>query len=136
MCTVQPRARGCTRCTISTSSPTRQVHERPASLATIRAGTGTTPSSRAAPDAPRETSGSPRPHAPRTCGAQAGHACGRESSAHAARGEPVESSDHVRIDRVYPRALRATVPWRMADVTQEETARQLPDPGTAREWLE
>src|SRR5438067_769424 len=52
-----PPAAGSTRWTISTS-PTRHVHERPGCLATMRAGTGTAPSSRAAPSAPARTSGS------------------------------------------------------------------------------
>ena len=45
-------ARGCTRWTSTMSGPTRHAHERPGVLAMIRAGTGTTPSRRAAPWAP------------------------------------------------------------------------------------
>src|SRR5918997_2877197 len=101
-----PSGRGSTRWTISTRpKPTRHVHDRPARLPTIRAGTGTTPSSRAAPMAPRRTSGSPSFHAPRTCGDQRDQASGRASRGHAASGGASVAAAQVRIDLPLP-ALR------------------------------
>jgi pyruvate dehydrogenase E1 component alpha subunit len=117
--TVHPCERGLTRCTRSTG-PTRQVHDSPGRFAVIRAGIGTTPSSRAAPNDPSRTSGEPSPQAPRMWGAQAGHASGRESSAQAASGVALESAVHVRMSRAYPGTTRP-----MGDVPEE-----------AREWLE
>jgi len=100
--TVQPPARGSTRCTTSTPGAAHHVHERPGRLSTTTAGTGTTPSSRAAPTAPSRTSCPPNPHAPRRCGAHSGQASGREISDHAALAGPSESADHVLTHRHYP----------------------------------
>src|SRR4051794_8938969 len=94
MPTRHPSPSGSTRWTIS-AGPTRHVHESSA-FAVIFAGTGTTPSRRAAPIAPFRTSGVPSPHAPRTCGAHDDHASGRDSSAQAASGEASESAVQVR----------------------------------------
>src|SRR5829696_4682435 len=117
---------------MSTSPATRQVHERGRSTAVMATGTGATPSSRAAPASPARTSPLPRPHAPRTCGAHCGHAPGREMSAHAAAGEPSDSALHDRIQgAAYPLPFAP-----MADVTREQASHKLPDPETAREWLE
>ena len=102
----------------------------------IRAGTGTMPSSRAAPCAPSRTSPSPSPHAPRTCGDHAAQASGRLSSAHATEGGAEESADQERMRHVLP-AGAVTSPA-MADVWQEESAggaRALPARDDAREWL-
>src|SRR5688500_7981362 len=109
-----PAGAGATRCT-SVAGPTRHVHDRsgPASsLARIRAGTGTTPSSLAAPRAPGRTSGSPRPHAPRRCGAQRDQRAGRAMSAHASSGVAALAASYVSTARAYPsRALLcASVP--------------------------
>ena len=82
-----PSGTGWVRC-LSSTGPTRHVHERGAETSTTRAGTGTTPSSRAAPRAPASTSGSPRPQAPRRCGAHRDQRAGRAMSAQASSDEP------------------------------------------------
>jgi hypothetical protein len=89
MATSEPGLRGATRCT-SVTGPTRQLQERPLRFAVMRAGTGTAPRRRTYPRAPRVTSGSPRPQAPRTCGA---HSLQRAGSAISAQVRVAGAAD-------------------------------------------
>ena len=73
-------------------------------MAVIFAGTGITPSRRAAPREPARTSGAPSPQAPRTCGAQLDQAPGRAIRAQAIAAGASEFAVHVRIAGSYPRS--------------------------------
>ena len=75
------------------TGPTRQAHERLGLLSVIVAGTGTTPSSFAAPLSPGSTSGRPSPQAPRRWGAHSRHRSGSETSAQACAGLAWEKAE-------------------------------------------
>lgn len=62
-------------------------------MAEMDTGTGTIQSNRAAPHRPASTSGEPRPHAPRMCGAHSGQREGRATSAHTVPTGASESAE-------------------------------------------